>query len=240
MKKINFIRIIYPYINVILILLSMISITYLTVGIMVTKIESKTIFNTVNNDYTAILGKEYIHDVSYLTDITCMKMEIASYIITESSALKKQYFDNMEDSDTLDRLKDSLSHMQEYNKEIRYNKPSVLIAEDYSPLYSALNYMTYGNDALIIDIINFLNEENSLAISVDKDVQQIHVMANVSQTIINHLNKQINFHLFIIFAHLLVLFGTCTNVLRLKAKNKYYKKNPRPVRLHSLLHKKNR
>lgn len=233
MKKLRLSRVLYTCCNVSLILLSVCSITYSIISLIISRSEVKTIFNTVNKDYEACFGKKYVHEESYFTDITCMKMEIASDIINKSANLKNQYIDkindelgieetngsselNINESESFTNLLDSLSNIQSYNKPIQYKESSLPLLSNSSSLYTSLNYMTYGSDALLIDIANFIIDQEALTLTTDKDVQEIRVMANMSTNIVLNLNKQIYFYKFSILVSLIFLLGTCVNIYRIR------------------------
>jgi hypothetical protein len=242
MKKLRLNRVLYTCYNTCLLLISLGLIIYSISSLFIAEIGAKTIFNTVNKDYEACFGKEYIHEESYFTDITCMKLEIASNIIITSSNLKNQYFDNIKheisdnvtystkdlnihESESYATLVDSLSNIQDYNNSIQHKESSLLLLNNYNLLYSSLNYITYGNDALLIDHANFITDQEALSLAADKDIQEIRVMSNMSTDIVLNLNKLIYFYRFTILVCIIFLLGTCLNIYRIKVrKNKYNKK----------------
>lgn len=224
--------------NISLVTISVVIVIYSISNLILAQCEAKTFFNVVNKDYEACFGKKYVHENSYFEDITCMKMEIATDIITKSNNLKTQYSDNLKNetnqsnnssgsngSETLSSLKKSISDIQEYNNAIEYKKSSLALLNYCNSLYSSLNYMTYGSDALLIDIINFLSDKEALTLAADKDTQQIHVMANMSTNIVLNLKNQIYIYQYSILVSLFILLGTILNIYGLRArKNKYRRK----------------
>lgn len=241
MKKIKLSRILFVCCNTVLILMALLSIIYSLVSLILSYNESKSVFKSVNKDYEACFGKKYAHEDTYFTDITCMKMEITSSIITKSGDLKDQYYkktdagtgtdsssgpgiSNDSKAETITALKDNLSDMQDYNKAIPYKKQSLLLLNQSNSLYSALNYMVYGNDALLKDTVNFIDEKEALSLVTNKDIQEIHVMANMSKNIVLNLNKQFYFYIYIILTSLFLLLGTCINIYRINARKKKYRR----------------
>lgn len=241
MKKLKLSKALYICCNICLIAISVISILYSITSLILSNNDAKTIFNMVNKDYEACFGKKYVHEDTYFTDITCMKMKITSTIITKSAGLKNQYYDSIQtgrDTDSAARssnsnnreseaviiLKDALSDIQDYNKAIPYKKHSLLLLNNSNSLYSALNYMIYGNDALLKDTINFINDKEALSLATEKDIQEIHVMANMSKNIVLNLDKHIYFYKYTILAGLLLLLGACINIYRINARKKKYRR----------------
>jgi hypothetical protein len=181
--------------------------------------EAKTVYNSVSRDYEACFGKRYLPEGTYFTNISCMKMEIATDIIKKSSEFKKQYIE----AKTQEKLKAALSDMQEYNKPILYKKAFIPLLSYGKSLYSSLNYMTYAGNALLMDINNFITDQEALSLAADKDIQQIHVMAAISADLALNVNKQMYHCLFILLAGFLTLLGTGVNIYRLRKRKPKYK-----------------
>ncbi len=242
MKKRRLSKILFAACNICLIIVSIIGILYSMTNLILANREARTIFNTLNKDYEACFGKSYEHETSYFTEIACMKMAISSDIITKSANLKNQYLGSIDpeksenESNTsnnpgisktnaFDMLKGSLTEMQNYNNAIIYKKSSMPLFGVCESLYTALNYVTYGSDALIKDVVNFIDDQETLSLAADKDTQEIHIMSKMSTEIYLNLNQQIFVYKFIILAGVIFFLGTCVNIYRIKArKNKYRRK----------------
>ena len=234
-------KVLFTACNICMILISITAILMPILSLAHINAKAKVIFNTVNKDYEACFGKKYVHEVSYFTDITCMKMEISSDIINQSASLKKQYFEsinNINSSDeasaaksgtdnpeALDRLRSSLVEIQDYNKAIEFKTSSIPLYKTCELLFTTLNYMTYGSDALIKDVINFIDNPEALSLAADKDTQEIRIMAQLSTSIYLNLNQQVLLYKLIAIAGIFILLGTILNIYRIRSrKNKYRRK----------------
>jgi hypothetical protein len=220
-----------------MILISLIAVLTPIISLAYINTKAKVIFNTVNNDYETCFGKKYVHEDSYFTDIACMKMEISSDIINKSAALKKQYLDSIStgkpsdaksgtnNPEALDTLRSSLIEIQDYNKAIEFKTASIPLHKTCESLFTTLNYMTYGSDALIKDVINFIDDPDALSLAADKDTQEIRIMAQMSTSFYLNLNQQILLYKLIVIAGIFLLLGTSLNIYRIRSrKNKSRRK----------------
>lgn len=234
-------KVLFTACNICMILISFIAILTPIISLTYINTKAKVIFNTVNNDYETCFGKKYVHEDSYFTDIACMKMEISSGIINKSASLKKQYSDSIstgkssdeisaaksgtETSEALDTLRSSLVEIQDYNKAIEFKTATIPLHKTCESLFTTLNYMTYGSDALIKDVINFIDDPDALSLAADKDTQEIRIMAQMSTSIYLNLNQQILLYKLIAIAGIFLLLGTSLNIYRIRSrKNKYRRK----------------
>lgn len=213
-------KLLYFCCNICILLLSLISLIYSILSVTLSLNGAKSIYIIANKDYENCFGEKYTHEDSYFTDITCMKMEIATDTITKAAEYKEQYFDDSSHVDSYTILSNGLSEIQAYNKAIDYKDSIFPLPDSCNVLYSSLNYMIYGSNALLIDIINFTDNQDLLSLAADKDIQEIHLMAKMSSALAINLNKQIDFHKYIILMNFLVIIGTLVNMYRLKKRKK--------------------
>lgn len=234
-------KILFTACNICMILISLLAIITPIISLAYINANAKVIFNKVNKDYETCFGKKYIHEESYFTDIACMKMEISSDIINKSANLKKQYSDSIntvkssdetstaksgtKTSEAHDALRSALAEIQDYNKAIELKTASIPLYKTCDSLFTTLNYMSYGSDALINDVLNFIDDPEALSLAADKDTQEIRIMAQMSTSIYLNLNQQIFLYKIIAIAGIFILFGTSLNIYRIiSRKNKYRRK----------------
>ena len=221
--------------NVILILLTISISVYSLVSIVVIEKQAKDIYIEINKEYNACFGKNYERKDSYFTDITAMKLEITTEIVSKSLEIKNKYLENIADSKNdsiqLEILNDSLSKLQGYNKTILYKESPLPLINTANSLYMSLNYMAHGTNALLLDIYNFSDDEIALTISEEKDISQVKVMATMSNNLLISLNKAVSLFKYITpFVCLIVLLATVLNIYRIRAKRYKYKRRYRITR----------
>ncbi|WOO37873.1 hypothetical protein R2R35_05055 [Anaerocolumna sp. AGMB13020] len=232
-------KVLFTACNICMILISLIAILVPIISLTNINAKAKVIFNSVKKDYETCFGTKYIPEDSYFTDIACIKMEISSAIITRSATLKTQYFENIkgassaeasaaknetDNSDALDSLRSSLAELQAYNNAIEFKTASIPLDKSCKSLYTALNYMTYGSDALLKDVTNFIDDPEALSLAADKDTQEIRIMAQMSNSIYLNLNQQVLLYKFIAIAGIFILLGTILNIYRIRSRKSKYRR----------------